>query len=140
MDLKLILFTILIIFILHKNVTFENFELCKEDTEVYKLCIAENPSDEREQLMCQSRKLLEVTCDNEPLKKEEDNKEEVKNVDEQGKCIRYNNKRVDDCDCGDDGISQSCCENCIINIIQNNNNISKEQALLMCRKFNRCVY
>lgn len=136
MDLKLILFTILIIYILHKNISFENFELCKEDTEVYNLCKAENPSDEREQLMCQSKKLLEVTCDNKPFEKKE---EEVKNVDEQSRCIRYNNKKVVDCDCGDDGISQSCCENCINDLIQNNTTISKEQALLVCRKFNRCA-
>ena len=38
MNLQILLLTLLILYILHQNVTFENFELCKEDTKVYISC------------------------------------------------------------------------------------------------------
>lgn len=131
----LILLIMLLVYILINNVQTENFGLCEENTVISNICKKQNLSDEREEQRCQAEWIVnkKKTCDGDDLEKEEE--EEIEYVNNEGVCVFTNDKEEEDCACGDDGISKSCCDKCKSNM----RGVSDEKAHSVCVQFGRCA-
>ena len=130
----LILLIILLIYILINNFQTENFELCEDGSVISNICKKQNPNDEREEGRCQAKWIVnkKKTCDGDDSEEEE---EEIEYVNDEGVCVFTNDKEEEDCACGDDGISKSCCDKCKSNMI----GVSDEKAHSVCVQFGRCA-